>query len=275
MHMENLIKKSDLLDYISEDKMVRNIELVSDIRKKLRTHEVFSHPILSAIKETYDIPLNMVCSIHYDYRHAIVQIFTDALLAALQTSYQLENLYELPPGAKMIPRFLLTPNMLDEFGFKIQKSSLVGTVSSAHYPLFEEIMQIFPKNNMEVSIISQKLRSFLENNYHDYANIITLLALVELQVIKFTPILEKILHKHYSSNKFNYYTVHGNSSDSNKTACDDEHENALWESLALVIDKVDIKKLLIVTNSYLDLWNDFWSIQFSTINSFREIEFTA
>jgi len=54
--------------------------------------------------------------IHLEYRHAIVQIFTDALLAAQFQSRQLEP--RLTAGATMAPRFLLTLNDLDEFGFR-------------------------------------------------------------------------------------------------------------------------------------------------------------
>jgi len=136
-------------------------------------------------------------------------------------------------------------------------------------------MNIFSENEQETSTISQELRAFLEHNYNNYANIIALLAVVELQVICFTPVLEKIIRKYSPLEQLNYYSVHGSSSDNNKSACDDEHEDALWDSLALIIDQIDINELIKITNTYLNLWNDFWFKQLSNLSFSKQIKFIA
>ncbi|MDP7914120.1 hypothetical protein QWJ04_19570, partial [Acinetobacter baumannii] len=78
---------------------------------------------------------------HLEYRHAIVQIFTDALLKAQFLTKQLEP--KLHSGAKMFPRVLLSLNILDEFGFRpgLDKDNYyLGNPEYAHYPLYEDLL---------------------------------------------------------------------------------------------------------------------------------------
>ncbi|MCP5927674.1 hypothetical protein NL327_27860, partial [Klebsiella pneumoniae] len=104
-----------------------------------------------------------------EYRHAIVQIFTDALLKAQFLTKQLEP--KLHSGAKMYPRVLLSLNILDEFGFRpgLDKDNYyMGNPEYAHYPLYEDILNDFGITEQDrltyhPTEIADQVRVFLEN----------------------------------------------------------------------------------------------------------------
>jgi hypothetical protein len=92
-----------------------NAEFIIELRSAIRQHPVATHPAIAAL-DGGTLSLAAMRHIHLEYRHAIVQIFTDALLMAQHMSHRLEP--RLPPGSKMPARFSLTLNALDEFGFR-------------------------------------------------------------------------------------------------------------------------------------------------------------
>lgn len=255
--------RSEINLYISKDNFDENKSKVQDLKKSILNHPVFNNPILNSINKIDNIPIDIINEIHCEYQHSIVQIFTDALLAAAFSSTQLETKYNLPLGSKIIPRFLLMPNLLDEFGLEISSNRLYGSIKKAHYPLFIDVINILNHGDKEVSNISKMLRNFLEDSYKDYHKVITLLAVVEFQVIFFTPVLKKIVSQSHLDIDFSegYYHVHGVTTCLDSKACDDEHAEDLLTCLALVIDKVDIIELNELINHYLNLWNVFWENQ--------------
>lgn len=254
------IEKHDIYNYIENKTYIENKEIVKKFKQRMLEHEVFKNPILKFEKFIDNLSLSVISEIHYNYEHAIVEIFTDALLAAALTSNQLEFKYRLPKGAKIIPRLLISPNFIDEFGIEIIENKLIGSVGKAHYPLFQKILMDFQEKNKEQCIFAKELRCFLEKNYNQYHLIISLLAIAEIQVIHFTPVLEKML-KMISNENYDYYTVHGINSEEFASAHDDEHEEYLWVCLALVINKVNLEELEEVISQYLSLWDKFWLFQ--------------
>jgi hypothetical protein len=258
------VEKFDICKFVSKDRYQDNKEIVNQLRIFFLEHSVFSHPILHVQVEFQKVSKNIVEQIHYDYRNAIVEIFTDALLAASLSSIDLEKKYKLPSGSKIIPRFLLMPNLIDEFGMSIDERSLSGNIRDAHYPLFEEIISTMNPKNELISEASTRLKSLLEENYNDYHVIITLLAVAELQVIYFTPFLKKII----LDDSYKYYKVHGVSTIEESQASDDEHAEYLWACLALIVDQINLHELKETINTYLSLWNDFWNYQIKRIEKF-------
>lgn len=259
--------RSEINLYLQQDIFEENKLKVRNFKENILNHPVFTNPILESINEIHNIPIDIINEIHCEYQHSIVQIFTDALLAAAFSSTQLETVYNLPLGSKIIPRFLLMPNLLDEFGLEIDSNRLYGSIKKAHYPLFLDVINIFNHCNKEVSKVSKMLRAFIEDSYKEYHEVITLLAVVEFQVICFTPVLKKIINQSGLDIDVNegYYHVHGITTSLDTKACDDEHAEDLLTCLALVIDKINIDDLSIMVDNYLNLWDIFWKNQLSKI----------
>ncbi|OUS27580.1 hypothetical protein A9Q99_14140 [Gammaproteobacteria bacterium 45_16_T64] len=244
----------------------RNEELTSNLKTRINKHPLNTHPIISELYSgVYD--LNAIQSIHLEYRHAIVKLFTDALGMAQFQTRQLEP--RLAPGAKIAPRFLLTLNALDEYGFQPgldSKKYYRGNPNAAHYPLFERVLDDLKidsteRSNHKPSIQSQKLHSYLEGSFSSYISILTLLAVAETQVIIFSPALRKATELVGINVDEGYYQVHGTTSDKDTNAADDDHEDDLWSALNQACHEDDNEHLQHITLEYLHLWNSFWDAQ--------------
>lgn len=264
------IKHHDLFPYVSEEQWEKNIGDVNLIKNAMSEHKVFKNRSINFFTNN-PVPLSTIKNIHLDYRCAIVQIFTDSLLAAAYQSKQLEEIFNLPAGIKMIPRFLLTPNFQDEFGIYIKNDQLTGSPLKAHYPLFENVLDELKvttqqKLSFTPSSSAKELRAFLESHYQDFLNIVALLAAAELQVVVFSPILKNMLDLNHIDTATGYYFVHGASTETGGLACDDEHADDLWRCLALAINFRPANEIEAVLTQYLDLWDDFWTHQLARVN---------
>lgn len=150
---------------ISEEQWNKNVKFLSDLRAEISNHPVSKHPAIQLLNDGL-IDKETLKHIHLEYRHAIVQVFTDALLMAQFQTKQLEP--RLLSGSKMFPRFLLNLNILDEFGFRpaLDKDGYYsGNPQYAHYPLFEDVLNEFDltqaeRNNYQPSIIAQQVRNY-------------------------------------------------------------------------------------------------------------------
>lgn len=263
------ISHHDLSLFVSRLQWEKNVSDVNLIKEVLSEHQVFKNPAIQFFQNN-QIPLKVVQDIHLDYRCAIVQIFTDALLAAALQSTQLEEKFLLTAGIKMIPRFLLTPNFQDEFGIFIKDNELIGSPRNAHYPLFENVLKTLNVSEEDIRHFSptetaKALRRFLQDHYQDYLDIIALLAAAELQVVVFSPILRVMLDLNHIDTSSGYYFVHGASTDVESSANDDEHADDLWKCLCLAINFRPVSEIQAVLTHYLDLWDQFWTDQLKRV----------
>ncbi|TPT44657.1 hypothetical protein FJU65_10360, partial [Acinetobacter baumannii] len=211
--------------------------------------------------------------IHLEYRHAIVQIFTDALLMAQFQTKQLEP--KLHSGAKMFPRVLLSLNVLDEFGFRPgtdPDNYYLGNPEYAHYPLYEDLLNDYglsekDRREYHPSKIADQVRNFLESSYDSYIKVVALLAVAEEEVILFSPPLREATKAiGVDVEGDGYYHVHGVSTDETSEAADDDHEDDLWFALAQAITKEDYESLTTLCMDYCALWNEFWDAQIADIH---------
>jgi hypothetical protein len=251
---------------VTKERWERNSRFTESLRKKIKTHPICEHPILDLLERGF-FSIDAVRHIHLEYRYAIVQIFTDALLMAQVQAMQLEP--RLPPGSKMPPRFLLTLNALDEFGFEPGLDTTGyyrGNPWFAHYPLFERVL-----NNLCVSQAQREshapgshaknLHNFLKDSFHDYTGLLALLAAAEEQVIIFSPALRAATSLVGVDVNSGYYYVHGTSQHDNTNAHDDDHEADLWAALNQACTDEVYERLEIAVLAYLDMWYEFWSRQ--------------
>lgn len=244
----------------------RNAAFVENLRQLIATHPVARHRAIGVLNSGH-LDLAAMRTIHLEYRHAIVQIFTDALLAAQLQTRQLEP--RLPPGSKLAPRFLITLNDLDEFGFRPgldAEGYYRGNPAYAHYPLFERVLDDYgltlqQRQSYQASRISRTVREFLEHSYGDYLDVVVLLAAAEEEVILFSPPLREATRALGIDVDDGYYFVHGVSEDETAEAADDDHENDLWLALTQALTPDHYPRVQSLCMRYCDLWDQFWTAQ--------------
>lgn len=253
----------------------QNEKFLASLSQEIREHPMAKHPMIKVLNDGA-FSKEAMHQIHLEYRHAIVQVFTDALLIAQHQSRQLEP--RLAPGAKMYPRFLLTLNILDEFGFRPgydRHKYYQGNPAYAHYPLFEQLLDeygISREGRLEYkpSTIAQEVRTFLEQSFGSYTIVVALLAVAEEEVILFSPPLRRNTAALGINVDSGYYFVHGTSGDKSANACDDDHEDDLWHVLAqaaLPEEHAQIRKACL---KYCDLWDQFWTHQLQLLSDSRK-----
>ncbi|NJN88845.1 MAG: hypothetical protein HC881_24390 [Leptolyngbyaceae cyanobacterium SL_7_1] len=247
-----------------------NASFVASLRQSLEQHSITTHPAIDALNQKR-FDKHQMQRIHLEYRHAIVQIFTDALLAAQFQTLQLEP--RLKPGSKMYARFLLTLNDLDEFGFVPgvdHQGYYRGNPSGAHYPLFEQVL-----DELDVSLeqrlqyvptaTSSEVRAYLEHTYSDLCAVTSLLAVAEEEVVLFSAPLRRNAHHVGVSVSSGYYLCHGTSDDQLANACDDTHEDDLWYIVMQAILPEHYSAIAELCLRYCDLWVEFWDAQMSLL----------
>lgn len=244
-----------------------NEQFIAQLKNKIKNHPLANNPMIELLTNGH-FNHQAVKNIHLEYRHAIVQIFTDALLMAQYQARQLEP--RLPAGNKMIARFLLTLNVLDEFGFQPGTSTInyyQGNPAYAHYPLFEKVLNelnisIAERENYKPSQIAVEVRRYLEKSYDTYIAVVALLAVAEQQVILYSPPLRQATKSVGLNVEHGYYYVHGVSSDHTALAADDDHEDDLWFTLIQACTPDIYPSLEAMCMHYCDLWNRFWLYQY-------------
>ncbi len=253
-----------------------NLKFLKQLRNKIAELPVCKHPAIEILNHGY-LDKSTLTHIHLEYRHAIVQIFTDALLQAQFQTKQLEP--KLHSGAKMFPRVLLSLNILDEFGFRPglgKDDYYLGNPEYAHYPLYEDLLNDYglteaDRRNYKPSKAADQVRSFLESSYDSYINVVALLAVAEEEVILFSPPLrEATKFVNIDVEGGGYYHVHGVSTDETSEAADDDHQDDLWFTLAQAITKDDYEGLTKLCIDYCALWNEFWDVQIADVHFIEE-----
>lgn len=252
----------------------KNLKFIENIKARIAEHKVAHHPAIG-ILNSGKLGKEAMKLIHLEYRHAIVQIFTDALLMAQFQTKQLEP--RLTPGSKMYPRVLLSLNVLDEFGFRpgFDKDNYYkGNPAYAHYPLYEDMVDEFnvtieERTTFQPSAISDQVRAALEESYVDYKLVAALLAVAEEEVILYSPPLRQATKALGIDVSTGYYFVHGVSSDAEAEAADDDHEEDLWLILAQACTEQDYDYITDACLKYCDLWSQFWDKQLELVKQFE------
>ncbi len=248
---------------IAQDLWQQNAAFVESLRQLIAAHPVAKHHAIDALSSgSFDVAA--LRTVHLEYRHAIVQIFTDALLAAQLQTRQLEP--RLRPGSKLAPRFLITLNDLDEFGFRPgcdADGNYRGDPARAHYPLFERVLDDYGISQQQrqaylPSPISRKVREFLEHSYGNYLDVVVLLAAAEAEAVLFSAPLREATRALGICVDEGYYVAHD--ARAGATA-DDDHENDLWLALTQALTPEHYLRVQQLCMRYCDLWDQFWTAQ--------------
>jgi hypothetical protein len=113
------------------------------------------------------------------------------------------------------------------------------------------------------SPVTQKLKEYFLEAYDNYPLLLTLLAVAEEIVMTFSPVMRINTGALGIPVEKGYYQVHGVSDDEENDACDDFHQNDLWYILAQGAGGYDKKELMENTIKFINLWEEFWSQDFS------------
>lgn len=256
---------------IPEDLWLKNEQFIANLKQQIHQHPIAGHPAIQALNQGR-FNSEQLKRIHLEYRYAIVQIFTDALLVAQYQSRQVES--RLAPGSKMQARFLLTLNTLDEFGF--QPGTDVsgyyrGNPCYAHYPLFEQLLDslgitLEARRTYTPSAIAKKVRTYLEDSFDDFSKVTSLLAVAEEEVVLFSAPLRENTKAIGVSVSSGYYRCHGTSNDSQAEANDDAHEDDLWYVLMQALVPEQYEAISDLCEQYCNLWVKFWDDQMALLN---------
>lgn len=249
---------------------LENESFVTSLRESLKHHQMATHPAIQMLNRA-SFNQKEIQRIHLDYRYAIVQVFTDALLIAQYLSYQLEP--RLKPGSKMYARFLLTLNDLDEFGFQpgLDKYGYYrGNPDFAHYPMYERVLDelgisLEQRLDYVPTPIAKQVRRYLENTFDNFSAVTSLLAVAEAEVILFSAPLRENAKAVGVNVGSGYYLCHGASDDPQADAQDDDHENDLWYILLQGLTPNQYDDIAKLCHQYCDLWVEFWNVQMSLL----------
>ncbi len=251
---------------VSDVDWQQNSVFITRLRKEIGNHAITNHPAIRLLREAA-FSKEAIKKIHLEYRHAMVQIFTDALLMAQFQCRQLEP--RLTSGSKMHARFLLTLNVLDEFGFRpgVDANGYYrGNSFAAHYPMFEDVIDAMgisrtERNKYVLSEISQKIVQHLESTYDSLSQVVSLMAVGEEVVVLFSAPLRENTKAIGVNVQSGYYMCHGTSDDSEAEADDDTHEDDLWYILQGSLLPEEREKIAQLCMQYCDLWVTFWDEQ--------------
>jgi len=262
---ENAVK--EMIASVGTEVWDENMRFIKLLISSVKKHKINKHPIVTDLNSC-EYSLQEMQTMHMEYR-AIVHIFTDALLMAQYQALKVENV--MKPGSKAYARFLLTLNTLDEFGFyyKIgEPCHFQGTPQRSHLILFENLMTKMSITDKDRELfvpspVTQKLKEYFLEAYDNYPLLLTLLAVAEEIVMTFSPVMRINTGALGIPVEKGYYQVHGVSDDEENDACDDFHQNDLWYILAQGAGGYDKKELMENTIKFINLWEEFWSQDFS------------
>jgi len=270
MSLDNPSKSARLLMRSSVDESLRlqNEVFCNQLLRDIKSHPLFRNPAIDALKfGAFDKAT--LRDVHLDFRHGVVQIFTDAIVMAQFHTRQLEH--RLGAKGKMASRFLLGLNLLDEFGFcpgygEDNTERYRGNPLLSHPLLFDAMLEEFNVDDLVrdyflKSEAAKELRSSIEVAFGDLWSLLVLLVAGEEVVLVYTPAMRRAARMVGVNVEHGYYMAHGSSEDSEVAAFDDDHQRDALEILICTIEPHQYAKVRAVAMDYCTLWDCFWREQ--------------
>lgn len=237
-----------------------NLTFVELLRDTIKKHPISTHPIINLLNSG-KVSKESLVKINLEYRFAIAQFFTDALVMAQYQARHLDQRFE--PGVKKYPRFLLGLKSFDELLFNDSRLSDLGDPDCSHYPFFEKVLDELGVGSITKKVYipskpAKKVRNYLEDNFYDYTSTLALLAVVEITAMLFKGPLYSALNSLAS-----HVVDEGNAGIYPAAeAMDENQENDLWLVLAHACTKEEYISVYELCLKYCELWENFWDMQF-------------
>ena len=260
------IAKQIMRDSIPEALRVENEAFFTALLQEIKNHPFSGNPAIAALNSgAFDeVALR---DIHLDFHYAGVQVFTDAILMAQFHTRQLEN--RLGTQGKMASRFLLTLNILDEFGFLPgcgEDDYYLGNPMMSHPVLFDAVLDELGadasvRKSFIASLAARNIRGCFLNAFADFWSLLAILAVAEEEVMLFSPAMREATKAVGVDVSRGYYMVHGSSDDAETNAFDDDHQNDVLYILVHTAQPQQYAHIRSATMNFCALWDAFWHKQ--------------
>ncbi|RCW68510.1 hypothetical protein [Pseudorhodoferax soli] len=252
-----------LIDQLGQETATRNRNFAAGFIRRIKSQRIFTHPILDALRDgAFD--RDTLAEIHLEFRNAVVTVFTDAILAAQLQSRTLESRFG--PASHMVVRFLLSLNLLDEFGYKPgigEESYFRGHPWAAHFCMFDEVLSELGVDADARAAYSEsdgarRVRLFIESQFSDYLGLLVVLASTEETAMVICPAMRKAAAHVGIDVTRGYYFVHGTTADAETRAFDDDHQEDVAFALMHAMTPTDDRRACRLADDYGQVWLQFW-----------------
>lgn len=268
------IAKQIIRDSIPEALRVENEAFFAALLQEIKNHPISLNPAIVALNCG---AFNKVAlrDIHLDFHYAGVQVFTDAILMAQFHTRQLEN--RLGIKSKMASRFLLTLNILDEFGFLPgygEDNYYLGNPMMSHPLLFDAVLDELGadagvRNSFITSLAARNLRACFLNAFDDFWSLLAILAVAEEEVMLFSPAMRQATKAVGVDVSHGYYMVHGSSDDDQTNGKDDDHQGDILYILIHTAEPQQYTTIRSAAMNFCELWDLFWHRQMERLHLFK------
>ncbi|WP_437497567.1 iron-containing redox enzyme family protein [Sorangium sp. So ce1099] len=242
-----------------------NQAFVDALLDEIRSHPFTRNPALAALRAgAFD--RGAVRDIHLDFL-GIVRVFTDVILMAQFHTRKLEG--RLGVLGKMVPRFLLALNVLDELGFApgdAGGSGYRGTPRSSHAALFDAVLcELGADERFQASFQpsheATALRAFFESTFDDLLGSLAAIAVTEEEALRYSAPMRAAARAAGVPVDAGYYIAHGSSDDGSLRAADDQHQSDVLHILVHCMEPADRARLREASLMCCDAWDRFWHRQ--------------
>lgn len=238
----------------------KNRRFAESLKALLAKHPIASHPLMEFFENESLNPAKTL-KLHLEFGYAFAQIFTDGVIKAMSLAQDLEP--RLGPKGKVTARFLWAINLMDELGFVPSGNSeeYAGNPYGAHYFQYVELFKslgadLSAINNFVPTEESKLARATFENQYNNYLNLTTVLAISESIFDKFAgPWASNVKRSSDVDTSKGYHTIHVE--DEHGTSVDDEHSEDGWTLFAQAVTPDDYTKVENLIKNVLDDWTKF------------------
>ena len=246
----------------------KNADFLNRLMAAIRTH-AFMHNRALAPMRAGTLSRAALLELHRDFKHAGVEVFTDVILMAQFQTRVLTPRFGLP--GKMTARFLLALNVFDEFGFippTRTASGYQGHPLLSHTTLFDAVIAQLDSDTTDTAAGSTKfcpspaataLRASFEATYDDLLATLAAILVAEEVAMHYSPAMRAAVHPLGLDVERGYYMVHGRSTDNDKSACDDFHQQDVWHILALALEADDYLRFEQLCMGFCQAWEAFWA----------------
>ena len=246
---------------VPSDIWQKNIVFSNELKELISCHKFSRHP-LAGLLDTEELNLEVTKAIHLEFGHAFAQIFTDALIAAMALTSNLET--TLGPSGKVSARFLLQLNLLDELGFAptvVVNGDYTGNPQLAHYLQFNETLKQLGVTPLELanyrpSAAANASRKTFTDYYTDYVLITGVLACAETIFTLFAgPWAKSVARSTDIDTSTGYHAIHVENEEGE--FIDDDHAEDSWYIFRQAITPERYEEVRRKMTMWLDTWNDF------------------
>lgn len=260
------IAKQIMRDSIPEALRVENEAFFAALLQEIKNHPFSRNPAIAALNSSAFDKVALR-DIHLDFHYAGVQVFTDAILMAQFHTRQLEN--RLGTKGKMASRFLLTLNILDEFGFLPgcgEDDYYLGNPMMSHPVLFDAVLDELGadasvRKSFIASLAARNIRGCFLNAFADFWSLLAILAVAEEEVMLFSPAMREATKAVGVDVSRGYYMVHGSSNDAQTNGFDDDHQSDVLYIFLHTAQPQQYAHIRSAAMNFCALWDAFWHKQ--------------